>query len=158
MDEWERTEMARWGVPTAGPDGTGRIADGAGAEPAAPRIVALTKVDLPRRTDFVGDAVPTSAVTGAGIGALREAIHRCALDQYRSASSVVASTSARCQQGLRQASESLERAGAVAARGEGDELVAAELRWALDELGQVVGAVYTDDILDRVFSRFCIGK
>jgi len=37
-------------------------------------------------------------------------------------------------------------------------LVAAEVRGALDELGQVVGAVYTEDLLDRVFSRFCIGK
>ncbi len=29
---------------------------------------------------------------------------------------------------------------------------------ALDELGKVVGAVYTDDVLDRIFSRFCVGK
>jgi tRNA modification GTPase len=28
----------------------------------------------------------------------------------------------------------------------------------LAELGKVVGAVYTDDLLDRIFSRFCIGK
>ena len=40
----------------------------------------------------------------------------------------------------------------------GEELVGSELRVALDALGKVVGAVYTDDILDRVFSRFCIGK
>ena len=39
-----------------------------------------------------------------------------------------------------------------------DELTAAEIRIALVELGKVVGAVYTDDILDRIFSRFCIGK
>jgi tRNA modification GTPase len=37
-------------------------------------------------------------------------------------------------------------------------LVAAELRRALSELGKIVGAVDTDDILDRIFSRFCIGK
>ena len=40
----------------------------------------------------------------------------------------------------------------------GEELVAVELRDALDQLGAVVGAVYTDDILARIFSRFCIGK
>ena len=40
----------------------------------------------------------------------------------------------------------------------GEEFIAAELRLALDELGQVLGAVYTDDLLDRIFSRFCIGK
>ena len=42
--------------------------------------------------------------------------------------------------------------------GGGDELVAIDLRQAVDELGKVVGAVVTDDILDRIFRRFCIGK
>ena len=40
----------------------------------------------------------------------------------------------------------------------GDELIACEIRTALLELGKVAGAVYTDDVLDRIFSRFCIGK
>ncbi len=40
----------------------------------------------------------------------------------------------------------------------GEELVAAELHVVLDELGKVSGAVTTDDVLDRIFSRFCIGK
>jgi hypothetical protein len=39
-----------------------------------------------------------------------------------------------------------------------DEYIAAELRLALDALGQVAGAVHSEDILDVVFSRFCIGK
>ena len=43
-------------------------------------------------------------------------------------------------------------------RREGEELIAAEVRLALDELGKVSGAVTTDDVLDRIFSRFCIGK
>ena len=38
------------------------------------------------------------------------------------------------------------------------ELLALELRLALDQLGEMVGAIYTDDLLDRIFSRFCIGK
>ena len=42
--------------------------------------------------------------------------------------------------------------------GDGEELVAFDLRLAVDELGKVVGAVVTDDILDRIFRRFCIGK
>ena len=44
------------------------------------------------------------------------------------------------------------------ASGAGDELVAFDLRSAVDELGKVVGAVVTDDVLDRIFRRFCIGK
>ena len=43
-------------------------------------------------------------------------------------------------------------------RRHGDELVAAEIRAALDALGELVGAICTDDVLDRVFSQFCIGK
>ena len=42
--------------------------------------------------------------------------------------------------------------------GAGDELVSVDLRQAVDELGKVVGVVVTDDILDRIFRRFCIGK
>ena len=38
------------------------------------------------------------------------------------------------------------------------ELAATEIRLALEELGKVAGAVYTDDVLERIFSRFCIGK
>jgi tRNA modification GTPase len=38
------------------------------------------------------------------------------------------------------------------------EITAMELREALDRLGEIVGAVSTEDILERVFSEFCIGK
>jgi tRNA modification GTPase len=38
------------------------------------------------------------------------------------------------------------------------EFVAVDLRGAIDALGEITGAVSTDDILDRVFSEFCIGK
>jgi tRNA modification GTPase len=40
----------------------------------------------------------------------------------------------------------------------GEEFVAGDLRVTLEELGRVAGSVYTDDLLDRIFSRFCIGK
>ncbi|OYV88372.1 MAG: hypothetical protein B7Z73_08645 [Planctomycetia bacterium 21-64-5] len=59
---------------------------------------------------------------------------------------------------MRQAAEGLVRARGVVQSAAGDELVAAELRGTLHHLGEVAGEVYTDDILDRIFSRFCIGK
>ena len=40
----------------------------------------------------------------------------------------------------------------------GEELIADEVRAALEEIGKMAGVVYTDDVLDRIFSRFCIGK
>jgi tRNA modification GTPase len=52
----------------------------------------------------------------------------------------------------------LRRAHALALEQDPAELLALEVRGALDQLGEMVGAVYTDDLLDRIFSRFCIGK
>ena len=68
-------------------------------------------------------------------------------------------TAARCRETLSTVAAALERAEDVASQpGAGDELLAVELRDALDGLGQILGVVYTDDLLGRIFSKFCIGK
>jgi tRNA modification GTPase len=74
-----------------------------------------------------------------------------------SSDGVVTGTAVRCAESLRLATDSLDRARKMAAAGR-DELVAAEIRTALVELGKVVGEVYSDDVLDSIFSRFCVGK
>jgi tRNA modification GTPase len=81
-----------------------------------------------------------------------------ALDASFAEAGVVAGTADRCRESLGLAGAALERAHAAVSADAGEELVAAEIRVALDGLGHVVGAVFTEDILDRVFSRFCIGK
>jgi tRNA modification GTPase len=133
--------------------------------PTEPSIVVWTKCDLQPaagedglRTDVeVRPTSMTSSRTGEGIVELRRAIAR-ALVAAPIEASAVAGTAERCRDSLRLAAESLERGAEAARSGLGEELVAAELRTALDALGQVVGAVYTEDVLDRVFSQFCIGK
>lgn len=124
----------------------------------AGRILVLTKTDEVRSTDLHLPAVETSSETGHGLSTLRQAIYERILDTLSEETSVVAGTAIRCRESLRLASSSLVRAQQAAADGIGEEIVAAEIRVALDELGKVVGAVYTDDILDRIFGRFCIGK
>ena len=69
-----------------------------------------------------------------------------------------ASTGARCRESLERAGQALRTASETLLINGGDELVAIDLRQAVDDLGKVVGAVVTDDILDRIFRRFCIGK
>jgi tRNA modification GTPase len=118
----------------------------------------LTKVDAASAPDLRVPAIATSSRTGAGLPELRAAMAAQMSAVLPPESSVVAGTAVRCRESLRCAAESLERAQEVAGRGSGEELVAAEVRVALDELGKVVGAVYTDDLLERIFSRFCIGK
>lgn len=126
-----------------------------------PRIVVWTKCDFPSggqsRAATTVSSIRTSAETGEGVAELRQLI-ASALANRSGESDVIAATAARCDASLQAASSALKSAVDLAAGQGGEEWIAAELRLALDELGQVTGAVYTDDILDRVFSRFCIGK
>ena len=71
---------------------------------------------------------------------------------------MLGSTSARCQQSLRDAILAMHSAIGAVTDGMGDEIVALEIRAGLDHIGQILGVVYTDDILDHIFSSFCIGK
>lgn len=127
-------------------------------QPAASnRIIVLTKTDQPRRLDGIHGAIETSSHTGAGLNQLRARL----LDIGRIGTmscTVVSSTAVRCRDILRQAADASARAQQLATIGAGEELVAAELRIALTLLGEVTGAICSDDILDRIFSRFCIGK
>ncbi len=128
------------------------------AAPKRPRqLVVLTKCDGPRRVEPLTEAIETSATSGLGLDQLRQAL-RQAVAGAQSHESAAALTCERCGEGLSAAAESLSRAAELNRARAGEELVAAELRGALSELGRVVGTVYTDDILDRIFSRFCIGK
>jgi tRNA modification GTPase len=70
----------------------------------------------------------------------------------------VALTASRCLASLEQAAEALDAALDLAQAAAGDELVAEQLRAALQDVGEVVGATCADDVLDRIFSQFCIGK
>ena len=100
--------------------------------------------------------IPTSSLTGFGLKSLGVQI---ATSLQRDASdSVVGSTVQRASASLTEAAESLTAAIGATHDQIGDEIVAAEIRESLNALGQVVGTVYTDDILDLVFGRFCIGK
>ncbi len=123
----------------------------------ADHLVVLTKIDRDLGHEAGTAAVRTSSLTGEGIATLRRRIGQ-AVRAAAPPADVVAGTALRCHESLGRAADDLRRGAEVHALGGGEELIAAEIRSALDELGQVVGAVYTEDLLDRIFSRFCIGK
>jgi tRNA modification GTPase len=131
--------------------------------PAAPAINLLrvrTKADLvltAGERPAVQGEIHTSAVTGAGLSALRSAIARM-LRERDAGEEALLCTGARCRGSVIRAAAALRSAAQIIVESGGDELVAFDLRLAVDELGVVVGASVTDDILDRIFRRFCIGK
>lgn len=123
---------------------------------SARTIPILTKSDLATTPPPPG-WLATSAATGAGLDALKAAI-ASAVHQPAESLPAPAATAARCHESLTHAAAALARAAEALDAALSDEFVALDLRAAVDALGQVVGAIVTDDVLDRVFSRFCIGK
>ena len=124
--------------------------------PDAMVIRVLTKQDAgetPERIAAPPGAIATSAHHGTGIDALRHAIAHHALARSPRAADAAALGTAR-EALAREAIASLDDA----MRERAPELVAAALRTALDRLGEVAGAIPPDDVLGRLFSRFCIGK
>jgi tRNA modification GTPase len=122
-----------------------------------PWLRVWTKADLGPPPSGGPTALVTSAATGAGVEELREAIAE-AIRRRPADGDVPASTAARCRESLARGGQGLQSASATISRNGGDELAAIDLRQVIDELGKVVGAIVTDDILDRIFRRFCIGK
>jgi tRNA modification GTPase len=105
-----------------------------------------------------GNWLWTSSADGRGCDALK--VRLLSEVQARNSAEIgsVMGTAARCASSLMEASEALSQAIALVESGAGHEYLASEIRIAVESLGEVTGAVYTDDLLDRVFSRFCIGK
>ena len=113
-----------------------------------------SKADLPHDASLSGGQW-TSAKTGEGLSDLRRAIGRMLRDQDRPG----ARFRVNLRQGslLRDAEAALQRA-ASAAPTMGMEFVSADLRAALSALGGISGRSTDEDLLDRIFSRFCLGK
>ena len=126
-------------------------------------LVVLTKCDQLPESSGKPDGLKhvdvwTSSRTGAGMDALRKTLRSRFTDGSATGNGAVASTAVRCQENLQSVVNGLGQALNIADPSLHHELIAVEIRTAIDFLGQMVGAVYTEDMLDRIFSRFCIGK
>jgi tRNA modification GTPase len=133
--------------------------------PATPALVVLTKADLPRalpeallrQAEARGSAFWVSSADGRGLEHLEKATHAAelALSADRAAG---ARASQRHQAALHAALEAVEAAAALDALGGQQDLVAEELRRALGAIAELVGEFTPEDLLDQLFSSFCIGK
>jgi len=135
-----------------------RSALSAPAPDGSPRsIVVANKIDLERLAAPVEPwpgAIPISALTGFGLPALRQAIREALRGAGPLQDPVL--TNDRHLAALEQTVAALDRAqGAIPL---GDELVLEDLRGALQALGELTGEFQNDDLYDRIFSTFCIGK
>jgi tRNA modification GTPase len=121
-------------------------------------IVVLNKSDLPENSDWKDfHALRISCLTGEGLPELQKEILTRITKQNLKPVSTLA-INARHRDCLRRALESCDRAATVQAQGLSPEYAAIHLNEALREVGEVIGLVDVEQILDSVFSQFCIGK
>jgi tRNA modification GTPase len=98
-----------------------------------------------------------SALLGEGIDSLKKGLLKLALDKQVTESSVVV-TSARHRDALQRAKKNLLLALDTLKAGKSSEFVALDLRSGLNALGEITGEITNEDILNNIFSKFCIGK
>ncbi|MBV8072558.1 MAG: tRNA uridine-5-carboxymethylaminomethyl(34) synthesis GTPase MnmE [Acidobacteriaceae bacterium] len=121
-------------------------------------LVAGNKSDLQRALTAGIDLHPVSAITGEGVPALRTAIlHRLAPEGLAAPESG-SITSIRHEALLRDSLEALDNAARATGFGIPHEMILLDLYAALRPIDAVTGATTADDILNRIFSTFCIGK
>ncbi len=124
------------------------------------RILILNKSDLDIHADWRGEpnAIPVSCLTGAGVESLRDAIRKVIASAGPLAADHPIAINARHKAAFERCAGHLLAARALLERNEATEFVALEMRDALQALGEVIGQVDVERILDVIFSTFCIGK
>jgi tRNA modification GTPase len=143
-------------------EGLDETIDSVGRKSSAPVIAVRTKADLaPRRVDLNGDhRVQVSAHTGEGLQGLLDAINDTIASRYgEAAPDVPMLTRARHRQALTVAlAETRQFQQAWREEKLPAPVASVHLRAAVYVLEELIGAVDVEDVLDRVFSSFCVGK
>ncbi len=126
------------------------------------RILVRNKTDLPVKLELngvgAGPVIDVSCLSGQGVEALKDAIKELAWSGEIKAEMLQVMINSRHQEALTRA-RATTRQAADALRGNATlELVAMDLRIATNAVGEIVGKTTTEDLLDSIFSTFCIGK
>jgi tRNA modification GTPase len=134
--------------------------------PGRPVVVVINKSDCPRQLNSAevqrlwtgAPLVRTSMLTGEGLPELEESIVKLVLAGKTLHSSSALVTSVRHQEALRSASAHLHASLVPLEQGLPLDFVSIDLRAAYDGLGEITGETASEDLLDKIFSEFCIGK
>ena len=147
---WNKADL----VEASGSAGNG---GGVATRPAAAEIAVLPALEVPR-TQLLGE-VATVAVRSGGAEALREAL-RASLRRLSGSApgEELPTTSLRQESLLSEILEELDRAERSLRADAPYDLVAVDLTEARRALGEIVGRGVDQDVVDAIFSQFCIGK
>jgi tRNA modification GTPase len=126
------------------------------------RILLINKADLPQKLTFPGGAgfsvgLRTSLLDGRGIDSLKREILAAGASGPPLNEGIVVLRE-RQRSALELAARAAGRAAGSLDAGRSPDLVAVDVMNALDHLEGLVGATSSEDVLERIFSEFCIGK
>ena len=125
---------------------------------APDRIVTVAnKVDLGKDISFEAD-VKISSITGEGINDLFSILKKKAVGSYNYTEKTAIVSNLRHFNALQNASEHLKNAQKSVSEKLSNEFIAVDLRNAENSLGEIIGEITSDDILNNIFAKFCIGK
>jgi len=125
------------------------------------RILVRNKIDLPIKLELKSNAAPVVDVcckSGQGIDMLKDAIKSLVWAGEIRAEMLEVMVNSRHQDALRRGREATERALGALREDLSLEFVAIDLRIGANAVGEVVGKTTTEDLLDLIFSQFCLGK
>jgi len=127
--------------------------------PDKPMIHVGNKMDLASDMQEVeAYDVAISAARGEGIDRLKQVLLDRALGREHTESGSLVITATRHRDALAKTRGFVQSALARLAEGSSNEFISVDLRGALNELSHITGEITNEDILDSIFSRFCIGK
>lgn len=127
-------------------------------------LLIINKTDIEENPRFpVGEEwnlprVEISALTGKGIEDLEEMIEQMVTGGRATSAESLIISNIRHETVLEQARRSMEDFLALAGQGVPPDLLSIDIRSAWETLGEITGSTVTEDLLDRIFSDFCIGK
>ena len=131
------------------------------------KVIVVNKRDLPlrisidqiRRFSEKDPAVFISALENTGIDELKETIYRSLIQRsVRTSPEYVIVANVRHKDALSRAGESIIQALKGLEEGTSPEFIAFEVRTALEAIGEIIGETAHEDVLNRIFQQFCIGK
>jgi tRNA modification GTPase len=128
-------------------------------------LIVINKCDLPAHSDLMAEInsfaglqmVKISALTGEGLEHLRESIVNCILEDGTD-TTPHSYSNMRYRKSLMDSIHFLRNSVECIRNKKPVEITAFELKSALDALGEIIGETTPEDVLDSIFSRFCLGK
>ena len=135
--------------------------------PGDKSVLVINKIDIPQNLseNQIHEYLPnheivrTSAKEGVGIDDLKATILQKLVgrrDKIEASEFIISEL--RHKIAIEKATEALDSFKAGLSKGDSPEFLAVDLRYALHSLGDITGEVTTEDVLGRIFSKFCIGK